>query len=196
MDLNDPVAAALAISRAFRDAGATHALYGGLALAAYGEPRETRDVDLAVLSAEPAIVVEILRRAGLECEVSFALVTFGGLVLSRLALSGSPQDAGLNVLDLVQPRSDRYARVALGRSVTSRLRDEPVVLLTPEDFVVFKVLSSRDRDVLDAASVVRRNPGSLDLPLIGTTIGSLATELPDHDLLGRWSRVQAARPEA
>ena len=50
MDLTDPTAAALRIAEAFDAAQTPYALYGGLLLAAYGEPRETRDVDLAVLS--------------------------------------------------------------------------------------------------------------------------------------------------
>ena len=48
MDLDDPIALALAITEALRGRGVPHALYGGLLLAAYGEARETRDVDIAV----------------------------------------------------------------------------------------------------------------------------------------------------
>jgi hypothetical protein len=43
LDLDDPTAIALAIFRALSDRRIEAALYGGLALAAYGEPRETRD---------------------------------------------------------------------------------------------------------------------------------------------------------
>ena len=49
LDLDDPTAIALAIFRAaLSDRRIEAALYGGLALAAYGEPRETRDADFAV----------------------------------------------------------------------------------------------------------------------------------------------------
>ena len=49
MDLNDPTTVALLAADAFEAAGFEYALYGGLLTAAYGEPRETRDADLAVI---------------------------------------------------------------------------------------------------------------------------------------------------
>jgi len=49
IDLDDPTALALLAADAFLVAGLAHALYGGLLLASYGEPRETRDADLAVI---------------------------------------------------------------------------------------------------------------------------------------------------
>ena len=49
IDLDDPVALMLAASAAFVGAGIEAAAYGGLTLGMYGEPRETRDADLAVV---------------------------------------------------------------------------------------------------------------------------------------------------
>jgi len=49
LDLDDPVALLLAVTRALGSAGIECATYGGLALAAYGEPRETKDADVAVV---------------------------------------------------------------------------------------------------------------------------------------------------
>ena len=49
LNLDDPTAVALAIFRTFSTRRIETALYGGLALAAYGEPRETRDADFAVV---------------------------------------------------------------------------------------------------------------------------------------------------
>lgn len=51
MDLNDPTTVALLAADAFEATGRAYALYGGLLTAAYGEPRETRDADLAVVDA-------------------------------------------------------------------------------------------------------------------------------------------------
>lgn len=56
MNLDDPVATALLVADTLERAGRRHALFGGLLLAAYGEPRETHDADIAVpdLTAEAA----------------------------------------------------------------------------------------------------------------------------------------------
>jgi len=47
------------------------AVYGGLALAAYGEPRETKDADFAVASVNTEIAMNALSRAGLAPSLSF-----------------------------------------------------------------------------------------------------------------------------
>jgi hypothetical protein len=49
----------------------------------------------------------------------------------------------------------------MGRSIGAPLRDRNVQVLTPEDFVLFKLLSTRERDLDDAISVVRRGRDEL-----------------------------------
>jgi len=63
VDLTDPTNARLAVASALEAAGIRAAVYGGLALAAYGEPRETKDADFAVFGtsareAQAALEVE------------------------------------------------------------------------------------------------------------------------------------------
>ena len=48
IDLNDPTAVLLATFQALERASLPSAVCGGLALAVYGEPRETKDADLAI----------------------------------------------------------------------------------------------------------------------------------------------------
>jgi hypothetical protein len=190
MDLTDPAEAALRIAEVFAANGESHALYGGLLLAAYGDPRETVDVDLAVGHADVHRAAEMLRDAGLEAGPVFEPLRFGGLLLGRVELFGGREDRGLNVLDLVEPRSARYARAALGRAVSTELRGRHITVLGPEDFVVFKVLSSRDRDLEDAASVLRALAGDLDDVILETELQRLAVEIPDHPILERWSKLR------
>jgi hypothetical protein len=67
--LDDPTAVALAIFRALTAHRIEAALYGGLALAAYGEPRETRDADFAVVGLTAAAAA----LAGLGLQLVLAL---------------------------------------------------------------------------------------------------------------------------
>ena len=102
MDLDDPIALALAIAEALRGEEVPHALYGGLLLAAYGEARETRDVDLAVAQADAASVGRLLvSELGLRTLPAFDRRVFGGLRISRITLVGGDEH---NTLDLVEPR--------------------------------------------------------------------------------------------
>lgn len=193
IDLNDPIAVRLAAADAVTAAGVEAAAYGGLALAVYGEPRETRDADLALSIAATSTCLDALRSAGLNGTVSFDGVTFGGHSVARIAIVGGDHATGLNTVDLVTPRSARYARTALARAVRGALRGRPIAVLSPEDFVIFKLLTTRERDLEDAATVLRARPDQLDGELVRTEIAQLVPEMPEHDLEARFARWRAMR---
>ena len=193
MNLDDPVATALRAAEALERAGRRYALTGGLLMAAYGEPRETHDADVAVTDLTAELARVALEAVGVRCTVpKFPAggLPLGGLLVERVTLLGGDEDLGVNVLDLVRPRSARYAAVALDRATRVPLRDRTIVALSPEDFVVFKALATRDRDVEDAASVLRRSGDVLDLALIDAEVARLAAEIPDWDVRARWAAIR------
>lgn len=191
-DLTDPTTATLAVADALRSAAIPCAVYGGLALGAYGEPRETKDADFAVAGATVADVLAALERAGVDAAPSFEAVRFGGLRIGRVMLLGAPDASGLNVLDIVEPLSGTYAEAVLSRALTGTMRGRPVTIVSPEDFVVLKVLSTRERDVEDARSVLVALSGRLDLELIEREISTLAAAIEDHPILERWARARGS----
>ena len=190
MDLDDPTAVALAAADALGRAGAAHALYGGLLLAAYGAPRETRDADLAVAGAGVEAVARELAVGGVSARVAFERTRFGGLWVSAITLNGGESADGLDTVDLVEPRGIAYAERALGRSLDSTLRGQRIRLLSPEDFVVFKVLSTREQDRIDAASVLRALGHELDREALDAELDTLREELADEPIAERWSQVR------
>lgn len=190
VNLNDPIATALVSAEALGRAGRRYALFGGLLLAAYGEPRETHDVDLAVVDVTAEATQRALESVGIRCSISFEDVTFGGLSISRVALIGGDADTGLNVLDLVRARSPRYRSAALARSVSAPLRDRTIQALAADDFVIFKALATRERDADDAASVLRRSGDLIDIELIEKEVGLLAAEIPDWNVRARWDLIR------
>ncbi|MGH7571730.1 MAG: hypothetical protein ACREMK_07800 [Gemmatimonadota bacterium] len=122
MNLSDPTSAALVAVEAAERIDGDYALYGGLLLAAYDEPRETRDVDLAVASLRADPMRTSLTEMGLSVAPNFEGMVFGGLVVDRITLLGSEDDLGLNTIDLVRPRSARFAGEALERTPRAPLR--------------------------------------------------------------------------
>jgi hypothetical protein len=189
LDLNDPTTAGLLAAEAFERAGIAHAMYGGLLIAAYGEPRETRDADFAMVDATAREAGAALKLAGLDTSLSFEGTRFGGLTISRLALLGSAGTSGLNTIDLIRPRSARYAAAAVARAEEAFLRGRRLKVLTPEDFIAFKVLSTRDKDLDDAASVLRRSGDLVDGTALEVEIESLAREIPDAGVPGRYAEI-------
>lgn len=188
IDLDDPIALMLAASSALTDVGIEAAAYGGLTLGMYGEVRETRDADLAAAGVDAEVARRALEEVGVLVVTAFADVQFGGCRLTRLSLVGGGQ---LNTVDLVMPRSPRYAVAMMSRCVTGSLRGQELRVVSPEDFVILKVLATRDRDLEDARSVLEKQRGRIDETLIAQEVASLAAELRDHDVLGRFAKLGA-----
>jgi hypothetical protein len=65
IDLDDPIALMLVAASALERVGLEAAAYGGLTLGMYGEPRETRDADLAVAAADTLLAQTALESMGL-----------------------------------------------------------------------------------------------------------------------------------
>lgn len=186
IDLDDPVALILAACAAFEQAGLEGAAYGGLAAGVYGEPRETRDADLAVTNVSAEAARDALAALGVSVVITFSAIPYGGSTISRIALVGGGQ---LNTVDLVTPRSPAYAQRMMSRTVVGSLRNQELRLVSAEDFIILKVLSTRDLDVKDARSVIEKRRPRLDEQLIRDELDQLARELPDHDIAGRGAEV-------
>lgn len=186
IDLDDPVAVMLVAAAALERSGVHCAAYGGLALAMYGEPRETRDADFAVTGVDLERARLALADLGVQVVIAFSHVRFGGCDVSRLSLAGGGQ---ANTVDLVTPRSPRFAESVFRRSVIGSLRGHEIRATSPEDFVILKILATRERDLEDARSVIETQRPRLDDVLIGTEVERLIQEIPDHDIRGRFARL-------
>jgi hypothetical protein len=187
IDLNDPVAVLLAATNALQQANIESALYGGLALAVYGEARETKDADLAVAGVETEDVRRALQDQGFDVLLAFDRMQFGGQFVSRLTLVG---DGSTNTVDLVEPRSPAYAERVLGRAADGEIRRQRIRVVSAEDFIILKLLATRERDLEDAKSVIGLLNDALDIQLITEELNLLSAEISDYDLDQRWRRVR------
>lgn len=184
IDLDDPIALMLAAAVALERSGAECAAYGGLALGMYGEPRETRDADFAVMGVDVQRARLALAELGADVVIAFSNVRFGGCDVSRLTLVGGSR---INTVDLVAPRSARFAGNIFRRVVTGSLRGHEIRATSPEDFVILKVLATRERDLEDARSVIEMQRPRLDETLIRMEIEQLIAEIPDHEIRARFA---------
>lgn len=194
LDLSDPIAVLLTASRALRTARIEAATYGGLALAVYGAARETKDADLAIAGVDIEKTRAAFRDAGLDVKVAFERVRFGGNLVTRFTLLPDATQTGLNTVDLVEPRSQRFARLVLSRAIEGTLRNEPIRVVSPEDFVLLKALSTRDRDVEDARTVVAALGERCDASALRREAALLSSEIADHDVAGRLERCFLVSP--
>jgi predicted nucleotidyltransferase len=132
--------------------GIEYALMGGLASAAVGRPRQTRDVDLFVPPDRAVPSLEALGRAGFRTErtdEAWLYKAFAGAVMVDLIFTSK----GNLVLDTEM----------LGHRREMTVRGRRVLALSPEDLVVIKAMAAAEhvpRHWYDAVSILER--GDID----------------------------------
>jgi hypothetical protein len=153
--------AAVEIQAFFAGHGWQHTVIGGLAVQRWGEPRQTRDVDLALLTGiggEHEYTDTILARfqARRPDARDFAL-TYRVLLIQSTA--GVPLDVSLVALPY-------EARVMARSSPFAFTPDCVVLTCSAEDLVVLKAFADRPQDWIDVEGVIVRQRGTLDRALV------------------------------
>ena len=172
-------------------------IIGGLAVQRWGEPRQTRDVDLALLTGigrEDAFIDPLLAHyAGRRPDARAFALTYRVLLIESTA--GIPLDVSLAALPFEERVMDRSTpfEFAAGGVVTT---------CSAEDLVALKAFADRPQDWLDVEGIIVRQGAALDRTLV------LAELLPLHELkeesapegtlrklFSRHERAQACRAE-
>lgn len=155
---------------AFMDANCVeYALAGGLAVAVWGEPRTTYDIDFVVASTEPQIA------------------RLKALVESSTLFAFEPEDLRLADLSIVRahlPTADgkdvilvdflcvvpEFASSLLSRRIQLPLGGQSLFVVSPEDLLILKLQSARAKDLEDARGILREQAGELDLEYLRSLI--------------------------
>lgn len=135
----------------FEGLGLRYALIGGLARAAWGRARATRDIDVAL-----AIDAIALRNLQKHLQASgFAVVTMvgGDSEDERPDIFVARSEGGVPVDVLIAKTP--FEQEAVANSVKLRLMGQTVRVVTAEDLVFYKLLAGRPRDRDDVLDVVR-----------------------------------------
>lgn len=156
---------------------------GGLAVIAVGEPRTTADVDVIVYAPrdEMLALASAASRSGfvapLEAETA------------RLDETGTLRfTKGPFQLDIIAA-SLPFEDEALARAMKKKLFGAAVRLPTPEDLLLLKVVAGRDKDMLDAAGIIRRHRAKLDVHYVERHLRDLCELAEDMSALRRFQDV-------
>jgi hypothetical protein len=150
---------------------------GGIAVAVWGEPRLTRDVDFKVLiSKENRMVLLNLLRGytALQDDPDDSFRRFG------LAFFQDPNGIRIDVMlaDTI------FDQTALERACeVDLLPGKAVRVCTAEDLIIYKMLSTRLRDRSDVESVIRRQGKKLDSFYIEKWLKQFEEALSDSPLV-------------
>ena len=178
----------VALQEQLRQAGILSAVIGGVAVGVWGEPRVTRDVDIKVLlgrDAAPRLLEAISPDyVPLQADPLAALTRTGVLFV---------QDAQGTRLDLLL--SDvSFDAEAIRRAREVTLQPGWVAsVCSPEDLIIYKLVSTRQRDHDDAESVVRRQGDALDDEYVLAWLRRFEQALDDPTLVAAYGRMRAGR---
>lgn len=166
--MSSPRAVLIASLDTLKAGGFDYILYGGLAAGLWGEPRYTEDVDLVLFIPERH-AVKFLREAAkhgfaVDEDLAIQQIQVSGWARLPLGAKKSPWHLDLTLGD------SPFDRSALARKKRVELFEREIWVASPEDLLVYKLVSWRDRDVMDVHAIVKRQK-YLDLPYLKKWIG-------------------------
>jgi hypothetical protein len=158
---------------------------GGLAVVVVGEPRTTADADAIVFvsQAEAESLISQAAVAGFEVRED--------VERERLATTGTMRfRRGRFQIDLITA-SLPVENAAYERASLHELFGVRLPFPSPEDLFLLKVLAGRDKDMLDAAGVVRRHGDRLDVDYLERTLLPICELAED---MAPWNRLRRLLP--
>lgn len=158
-----------------------YCLVGALAVNAWGRVRSTQDIDLLVLSQEPARadLIGSLTVHGFQPDTTW--MEQNPMAKDRVLRIGHPSYPGIP-LDLMFA-ADSHEESALSRRQTMNLLGMSVQVCSPEDLILLKLKASRPHDFEDALGIVKNPYLQLDLAYLRTWADRLTLQGELHYVL-------------
>jgi hypothetical protein len=162
---------ALNIVCAFLDAhGFPYAISGGMAVAVWGEPRATFDVDLVVAigaEAEEDLLAAIRTEPAFILEPQTLPIPPHVTIVRAHLLEKHAQPPTIILVDLLLLSQD-FAAALRDRRVPVMIAGTRRWVCSVEDLILLKLLSGRPKDLEDVRGICRIQKGSLDETYVQT----------------------------
>jgi hypothetical protein len=181
------IQAAAELQRVCQAQGWRYCFIGGLALLRWGEPRETVDVDLTLLTGfgGERSFIDVLAshfRPRVDDVVAFALV-------HRVLLLKTATGVGLDIALGGLPFEDE---VVTRSSLFTYPPDIPLRTCSAEDLVVLKAFADRPRDWVDVEGILVRQGRTLDWTYVERQLTPLVELKEEPSILARLAQLRAA----
>ena len=146
-------------------------IIGGLAVGLLGEARMTQDIDVVISISEkdiPRLLQEAKRRG----------FTFSSKKVKHdIKLTGYFRlNYGLFHIDFIIG-SMPFEMSAFARRKKIKLFGKPAYFPSAEDLVLFKLISGREKDILDIKSIITRQKGKMDIAYLKKWARVIADDL-------------------
>jgi hypothetical protein len=166
------------------DAGVPSIVIGGVAVGVWGDPRVTRDADLKVLlEREDADRLLAILEPGYD-----SLLPDPKEAVRRQAML-FVQDADNTRLDLLLADTPYDVGAVARGCMIEVLPGVKITVCSPEDLVIYKLISTRARDHEDASGVIRRQGDALDVGYILGWLRQFELAFDDSTLISTFQRL-------
>jgi hypothetical protein len=182
--------AALEFQEFFQPRGWRFCIIGAVALARWGEPRATRDVDISLfadLGTEQDYIDALLKqfRSRVPDARSLALTS---RVLVLQAANGVPVDVVIASFPFEEGIIDRATPCEFEQGVE-------LITVSADDLFVLKAFAGRPQDWIDAESIAVRQGAALDWNFIHAQLSMLGELVADSELLTRVADIRRRAAE-
>jgi hypothetical protein len=168
------------------EAGLPSIVIDGLVVGVWGEPRLTRDIDVKIMAgrADRGRVLEKLSHlTPLNADSDEAL--------RRNGIAFFQDDTGVRI-DIMLA-DNQFDETAIGRAQMIEIMPGKVArVCSAEDLIIYKMLSLRPRDQIDAETVVRRQGETLDDSYVLDWLRQFELALDDGTLVSRYREMRQA----
>ena len=156
--------------------GVPYMVIGGLANAVWGSPRSTIDINITLV-LDPSEVKRLLDALG-PAYRSRTGDPEGFTVRTRVLPLRHAGGVQIDLIFALLP----FEEEAVRRAVEVAIAGVPVRVCTPEDLVLHKIVSKRDRDRQDVEEILRRRRASFDRSYLDPRVHELAILLEQPEI--------------
>jgi hypothetical protein len=178
--MNPLFEAGLEVQDFMRQHGWRFCFIGGIAVARWGEPRATQDIDISLFTgygAEEPFIRDLLARFESRVADAAVFAQLNRVILFR-ATNGAPVDLALGAIPFEEEAVRRASAFEFAPGVS-------LTTCSAEDLIVLKAFAARPHDWADVEGIALRQGTRLDWDYIEAQLRPLSAAKDDPDILKR-----------
>jgi len=139
-------------------------LMGGIAVSVWGNPRATYDIDVIIQCEKKDIdkLLKIFENNCFEIEKERPLKSIKNLYFVTLFY---PKKRKKFIIDIFLTEGE-YFKEAISRKIFIKVFDIKIPVISPEDLIIYKLISRRERDLEDIRDILVIQKNKLDINYI------------------------------
>ncbi len=172
----------IGLAAKLKEGEVAYMIIGGIANAVWGEPRATLDIDVTIWVP----VSQVPRIVSLLGNLCSPLISDPADFVKKTSVLPMQARGGVRI-DLIFG-SLPFEKEAIERAVDVEIHGTPVRFARPEDLIITKIVSERQRDADDVRAILSRQGSRLDFDYLDPRIKELSRLLERPEIWRFWQK--------